>query len=55
MARVVAAQMVAHWHAKISSLKDIDTDKIIRGSIDLPGKGTIPFDQAAAAPWCCAR
>ena len=36
--------MVAHWHAKISSLKDMDTDKIIRGSIDLPGEDTIPFD-----------
>ena len=49
LARVVAAQIIAHWQATITGLRNMDVDKIITGSVDLIGEGKVDLLRAAAA------
>jgi integrase len=47
LAKVVAAEMAAHWHAKMAALRHMDLHKLKAGSIDLIGDGTLPLADAA--------
>ncbi len=47
VAKIVAAELVAHWHRAIQVLERMDIKKIKAGSIDLLGDGHIPLTQAA--------
>lgn len=49
LAKIVAAEMVAHWHRAIQVLERMDIKKIKAGSIDLLGDGNLPLEQAASA------
>lgn len=47
VAKIVAAELVAHWHRAIQVLERMDIKKIKAGSIDLLGDGHIALTQAA--------
>lgn len=49
LAKIVAAEMVAHWHRAIQVLERMDIKKIKAGSIDLLGDGHITLVAAAKA------
>ncbi|MDT7834786.1 DUF6538 domain-containing protein [Aquabacterium sp. OR-4] len=47
VAKIVAAEMAAHWHRTIASLMTMDPQKVLQGSVDLLGDGTLPLAEAA--------
>lgn len=47
LAKVVAAELVADWHARLAQLRRMDLTKVSAGSIDLLGGGFIPLAAAA--------
>lgn len=47
LAKVVAAEMAARWHARMADLRHMDLQKLKAGSIDLIGDGTLPLIEAA--------
>jgi len=49
LAKIVAAQMAIHWHRSLEQLVRMDIKKIVVGSVDLLGEGTITLETAAAA------
>jgi integrase len=49
LAKIVAAELAAHWHKAIDCLKSMDVAKIRSGSLELLGGGFIGLTEAAAA------
>lgn len=49
LAKIVAAEMAAHWHKAIESLARMDVSKVRAGSIELLGNGFIALTDAATA------
>lgn len=49
LAKIVAAELVAHWHRAIQVLERMDIRKIKAGAVDLLGDGHMPLRQAATA------
>ncbi|ABE43884.1 site-specific integrase [Polaromonas sp. JS666] len=49
LAKIVAAELAAHWHRAIQALERMDISKIKAGSIKLLGDGYIPLTDAAEA------
>lgn len=49
LAKIVAAELAAHWHRAIQALERMDISKIKAGSIKLLGDGYIPLIDAAEA------
>jgi len=49
LAKMVSAQMAVHWHRSLEQLARMDIKKIVAGSVDLLGQGTITLASAAAA------
>lgn len=49
LAKIVAAELAAHWHRAIEAVKHMDAAKVRAGSIELLGGGFIPLAEAAAA------
>ena len=47
LAKIVAAEMVAHWHRAIEALKHMDIHKLQAGSVKLLGDGYITLSDAA--------
>lgn len=47
LAKIVAAELVRHWHQSVSALKSMDLSKIQAGSLDLVGDGHLTIDEAA--------
>lgn len=47
LAKIVAAELAAHWHRAIDTLKDMDAAKIRTGSIELLGGGFVGLAEAA--------
>ncbi len=48
LAKIVAAELAAHWHRAIQALERMDITKVKAGSIKLLGDGFIPLNEAAA-------
>lgn len=48
IAKIVAAEIAADWHARIASLRRMDPDKIRHGSIELLGEGYLGLVEAAS-------
>ena len=48
LAKIVAAELAAHWHRAILALQRMDIIKVKAGSIKLLGIGHIPLNEAAA-------
>ncbi len=49
LAKIVAAELAAHWHRAIESLASMDAGKIKAGSVELLGGGFIPLAEASDA------
>ena len=49
LAKIVSAQMAVHWHRSLEQLVRMDIKKIVAGSVDLLGEGTITLATGAAA------
>ncbi|MDZ4187260.1 MAG: DUF6538 domain-containing protein [Hydrogenophaga sp.] len=47
LAKIVAAELVAHWHRAIEALKHMDIQKLQAGSVKLLGDGYITLSDAA--------
>ena len=48
LAKIVAAELVAHWHRTIEALQHMDINKLQAGSLKLLGDGYIKLVEAAA-------
>lgn len=46
LAKIVAAELTARWHAQLLTLDRMDPAKIIAGSLELLGNGLMPLDAA---------
>lgn len=49
LAKIVAAELAAHWHRSIQALERMDITKIKAGSIKLLGDGYVALTEAATA------
>ena len=49
LAKIISAQMAVHWHRSLEQLVRMDVKKLVAGSVDLLGEGTITLETAAAA------
>ena len=49
LAKIVSAQMAVHWNRSLEQWVRMDIKKIVAGSVDLLGEGTITLETAAAA------
>jgi hypothetical protein len=48
LAKIVAAELVAHWHRAIEALKHMDIQKLQAGSVKLLGDGYVTLIEAAS-------
>ncbi len=48
LAKIVAAELAAHWHRAIQVLEHMDISKVKAGSIELLGEGHVSLTEAAA-------
>ena len=48
LAKIVAAELAAHWHRSIQALERMDITKVKAGSIKLLGDGFVPLTEAAS-------
>ncbi len=48
LAKIVAAELAAHWHRSIQALERMDITKVKAGSIKLLGDGLVLLGEAAA-------
>jgi hypothetical protein len=46
LAKIVAAELAAHWHRSIQALERMDITKVKAGSIKLLGDGLVLFGEA---------
>lgn len=47
LAKIVAAELVAHWHRSIEALQHMDINKLLAGSVKLLGDGDVSLVEAA--------